>query len=286
MYAKFKDLGPSVDSNASNKIQSHQATPNAYSATPKDLNEKNSSMPNSLANGAVHAGEYVPEQMPYQNQSAPLFMAGFPPVAPHFPNPPAAPHFQNSPAALHFPNPPTPQFQNYSAPQFQNPPAPQFQNPSAPQFPNPPAPQFQNYSAPQFQNPPAPQFQNPPAPQYQNPSTEHVPIAVESVSNLNRKNEIINSNKLVVIDVFGSWCNPCKAVDEPYKKLAEKYNSPGTCMLIKEDVDLGLQQPDGVKIKGVPAFLFFLNGKYDGMISGADISGVEHMIKTLSSKSS
>jgi thioredoxin 1 len=274
MYAKFKDLGPSVDSSsASNKIQSQQTNPNAYAATPPDLNEKNISKPNSFANGPVHAGEYVPEQMPYQNQSAPLFMAGFPPAPPQFQNPPA-PQFQNPPAPPQFQNPPAP-------PQFQNPPAPQFQNYAAPHFQNPPTPpQFQNYAAPQFQNYSAPQFQNPPAP---TPLAQHAPI-VESVSDLNRKNEIINSNKLVVIDVFGSWCNPCKAIDEPYKKLAEKYNSLGTCMLIKEDVDLGLQQPDGVKIKGVPAFLFFVNGKYDGMISGADISGVEHMIKTLSSK--
>jgi thiol-disulfide isomerase/thioredoxin len=258
MYAKFKDLGPSIDGGSSSKTQ--QVSNHSYATMPKDVADKNSGVksqsyttgPPILANV-----EYDSEKIPYQNQSAPLLSAGFP----------APQQFYNS----------TPQsFYNNS------PPVQQFQAPPAQQFQAPPAQQFQAPPVQQFQLPPAQQFQLPPVQQFQAPSE---PVSsVESVSTLNRKNEIINSNKLVVIDVYGTWCHPCKAIDEPYRKLAEKYNSPGTCMLIKEDVDLGLQQPDGVKIKGVPAFLFFLNGKYDGLISGADIVGVEHMIKTLPSK--
>ena len=99
------------------------------------------------------------------------------------------------------------------------------------------------------------------------------------ISSAENKYKFINNNKVCVVYIWGSWCGPCQQLIKSgrYERLAEKYNTPGVCMLAKEDVDLKISQD----VKGIPLFQFFKDGEYAGHVIGANLQEVEDKIKLL-----
>ena len=98
--------------------------------------------------------------------------------------------------------------------------------------------------------------------------------SVHLIQSREEKDALIKSNKIVVVDIYGDWCGPCKRCAPQYAEFANKYNRPGKCLFVKEDVDKNFTED----ITGVPMFQFFINGKLDGVITGANISAVEAKI--------
>lgn len=106
------------------------------------------------------------------------------------------------------------------------------------------------------------------------------------IQNIEHRQKLLKQNHIVCIDVFGHWCRPCKMIEPKFAELAQKYNNPGTCMLVKEDVDLELTRDQN--IAGVPAFLFYRMGhpmkNPDGttlQVVGGDINKVEEILRNL-----
>ena len=99
--------------------------------------------------------------------------------------------------------------------------------------------------------------------------------SVIDIQDIQHKQQLVTQNAVVVIDVYGDFCQPCKSMASRYAKLAEKYSRPGLCCIAKEDVDKHISQ----NITGVPAIQFFKNGKYiTPDIVGADLVGIEKRI--------
>ena len=72
-------------------------------------------------------------------------------------------------------------------------------------------------------------------------------------------NKIIASNKLVLIDFHATWCGPCKAMSPRIKSLAKKMK--GEVKIIKIDIDRNKSLSHNLKIKGVPTFMLYKNGR-------------------------
>ena len=101
---------------------------------------------------------------------------------------------------------------------------------------------------------------------------------VVAIQNVQHKQQLVSQNSVVVIDVYGDFCQPCKSMASRYSKLAEKYSRQGVCCLAKENVELNISQ----NITGVPCIQFFKNGQYiTPDITGADIPGIEKIILEL-----
>jgi thioredoxin 1 len=99
-----------------------------------------------------------------------------------------------------------------------------------------------------------------------------------------QKNNIINNNSICIIDVHADWCEPCKLIEKDYAELASKYNQPGVCILVSENIDSKLEPFRGTPdITGVPTFLIYINGvcQTQHTIIGADINKVETLVKQL-----
>ena len=80
--------------------------------------------------------------------------------------------------------------------------------------------------------------------------------------NLNLSNfndEITNTNKLVLIDFFATWCGPCKMLSPIISEIANEYsNSIKVCKVnVDENQDLAMKY----NIMSVPTLLFIKNGK-------------------------
>lgn len=61
----------------------------------------------------------------------------------------------------------------------------------------------------------------------------------------------------VIIDVYTTWCGPCKFVSPILEKLKEE----GLIKLIKEDLDSNRPLGERFGITAIPSFLFFKNGE-------------------------
>ena len=147
---------------------------------------------------------------------------------------------------------------------------------------NPQAPPRQSHplSSEAF-NPPA-QQQNHAINQsrYVPPGEQNVPQqhATVEIQNAAHKEQLIASNKVLVVDVYGTFCSPCKSMASRYEALAQKYNRPGICCLAKEDVEKKIS----VNVRGVPALQFFKNGNYLNQdIMGPDLAAIEAKILEL-----
>ena len=107
------------------------------------------------------------------------------------------------------------------------------------------------------------------------------------VQDLKHRKNILTQNHIVCIDLFADWCGPCKHISPQFSRLAQKYNSSGKCMLVKENVDLELTRD--VQINGIPAFIFYRGGQImkdeNGidplMVLGGDMNKIEEILTNL-----
>ena len=71
--------------------------------------------------------------------------------------------------------------------------------------------------------------------------------------------QLVNSEKLVVVDYTASWCGPCKVVAPLIDRLATEYSDRAT--VVKVDIDQNPESSKKYGIKSIPAVMVFKDGK-------------------------
>jgi thioredoxin 1 len=84
---------------------------------------------------------------------------------------------------------------------------------------------------------------------------------------------IIKSEKPVLVDFFATWCGPCKVLGPILKEVKE--NLGDRISIIKIDVDKNQQVASQYQVRGVPTMILFQNGKQlwkqSGVVEKGDI---------------
>ena len=94
-------------------------------------------------------------------------------------------------------------------------------------------------------------------------------------------NQIIQSDKPVLVDFFATWCGPCQMLAPILKEV--KANLGERISIIKIDVDKNQAVATQYQVRGVPTMILFQNGKQLWRQSG--VLSKEDIIKVIVEKS-
>lgn len=71
--------------------------------------------------------------------------------------------------------------------------------------------------------------------------------------------EVLQTDKLVVIDFWAEWCGPCKMVGPIIEEVSEEYKDK--VVVGKVDVDNNDEAATKYGIRNIPTILFIKNGE-------------------------
>ena len=86
-------------------------------------------------------------------------------------------------------------------------------------------------------------------------------------------NDVISADRLVLVDFFATWCQPCKIMHPVLEQVKEALGDK--VRVIKVDVDKHGQTAAQYGIQGVPTLMLFRKGeilwRQSGLMARADL---------------
>ena len=83
-------------------------------------------------------------------------------------------------------------------------------------------------------------------------------MSVIKITSENFEEEVIASNKTVIIDFYADWCGPCKMMSPVIDKIAEEVEGVKVCKL---NVDDAQEIAGQYGIMSIPTIMVFENGE-------------------------
>jgi len=81
------------------------------------------------------------------------------------------------------------------------------------------------------------------------------------------KQDVLDSNKIVLLDVWAPWCGPCRGMEPVIEEIDKETNDWAEVVKLNADDEMEMAQELGVS--GLPTFLIYKNGQVVGTHIGA-----------------
>jgi thioredoxin 1 len=79
--------------------------------------------------------------------------------------------------------------------------------------------------------------------------------------------DVLNSDKLVLVDFWAEWCGPCRMVAPVLEEIAADY--PETITIAKLDIDANPETARDFQVMSIPTMILFKGGEPVKQIVGA-----------------
>ena len=93
--------------------------------------------------------------------------------------------------------------------------------------------------------------------------TEHI----VHISDESFEEEVLQSERPVLIDYWAEWCGPCKMIAPVLEEIATEYSD--RLKVVKLNIDDNPQTPPKYGIRGIPTLMVFKNGQVEATKVGA-----------------
>ncbi len=87
------------------------------------------------------------------------------------------------------------------------------------------------------------------------------------ISDESFEEEVLQSEKPVLIDYWAEWCGPCKMIAPVLDEIATEYSEQ--LKVVKLNIDDNPQTPPKYGIRGIPTLMVFKNGVVEATKVGA-----------------
>lgn len=94
-----------------------------------------------------------------------------------------------------------------------------------------------------------------------------------NISDSTFETEVLNSSLPVLVDFWGEWCAPCKAMAPMLEQFAQEY--AGRVKVVKVEMDKNQKTAMQFRVRSAPTLLLFRNGAVQatqvGIVSKAQL---------------
>jgi len=88
--------------------------------------------------------------------------------------------------------------------------------------------------------------------------------------------DIVNSQEVVLVDFFGTWCGPCQTLMPILKQVKDELGD--TIKIVKIDIDKNRELATQYQVRSVPTMILFKDGapkwRQSGVLPKKDIINV------------
>lgn len=90
---------------------------------------------------------------------------------------------------------------------------------------------------------------------------------IRSITDHSFDQDVLKSEKPVLIDYWAEWCGPCKMIAPVLEEIAKEYS--GRLTVAKLNIDENPVTPPRYGIRGIPTLMLFKNGSVEATKVGA-----------------
>ena len=92
-------------------------------------------------------------------------------------------------------------------------------------------------------------------------------MATFSVTDESFENDVLKSEKPIVVDFWAEWCGPCKQIGPTLEEISDEMSSD--VIIAKHNIDNEPNTPTKYGIRGIPTMLLFKSGELKATKVGA-----------------